>query len=248
MCSRFAWVIRFLIVVVEIACIQATANAAEGERERWTIWMSPQGSGMWPVGDYQAPGTAPALGAAGHIVLQPPRGAFGLRFALGLTKNHVEPESVMVDWGRPVLSYTTTLSSLKAGNDLRWLAGGVQWDPRPRRSSVYTFAAIGIMSVKPTGTATVPSRTVGCIDCRFELPGLPGSSIVPLFAAGLGSRVLIGESQSIGITAEIEFLHAGAVDQVGPTGVEGAYPDTHYSIRHGAIDAISARLGLSVKR
>ena len=245
--SPVAWAIMSLILAFAAACTPAIAEAAEGERERWTIWMSPQAAGMWPLSDYQPPGPEPAWGAAGHIVLQPSRSSFGLRFAIGFTKTQVEPESVQVIWGQPIFSITTPLSSLKAGNDLRWAAAGFQWDPRPQRSSAYVYAVFGVMYVSPVGTARVPTTT-GCIDCRIELPGLAGSSIVPMFASGVGSRVLLGENKNLGITGEVEYLHAGAVDQVGPAGVEGLFPDTHFAIRHGAIGAISARLGLSVRR
>ena len=148
-----------------------------------------------------------------------------------MTSSDATTDSVLVDFLPGFASY----ESVTAGNDLWWFLVGAQWDPRPRRTSVYAFTSLGVENISPKGVAGNDPIV------HPEVPGLPASSSVFAYSVGAGARLVV--SKRIGLCVEAEYLQGGAADYVGSAGVEGSNP-THYASRNAAIGFFAVRLGI----
>jgi hypothetical protein len=129
-------------------------------------------------------------------------------------------------------------ADVETGTNLLWVMGGAQWDPRPRDTSIYLYTTIGVVHVAPQGFAS------GQLAVTEPPPGLPPSSNRFAYSAGVGSRFVFGKSNLIAISAEVEYRRAEATDYVGRPGIDGVFPNNHFSVRHGAVETTTARIGV----
>ena len=213
------------------------APVPKGNPDAWAIWIVPQAVLGFPQGAFRPVGSDRIDGAGGVITFAPPHFPIGLRLSLETATSRGRQSGVIA----PVFGPTPV--DVRTSNRIDWLMVGPLWDSRPRKSSIYLFAAGGLVRVTPKGSAQWGTGILG-VPLTYDMPGLPPSGTGFAASAGAGVRVVFGRARKLALAAELDYRHAGATYYLGAPGSEGS-PDPRFSARYDAIDVVAIRLGLA---
>lgn len=210
--------------------------AAEGAR--WSLAVAPQVAIAWPSGGFGAPPADPLLHLAGRALLRRGDSPLALRIEGGGARLRTSVAGVEVAWPTP--AFRSTLRPVRAGDDLAWLAGGLQWGPGSPGGGLYAFATGGAVRVRPAGMAEVGP------DVSFDLGGLPASTTTWCLAAGGGLAIPLDARDRAAFVSEVEYSRGGDADFVAARGVDGAFPDAHYAAARSRFALVLLRFGLEL--
>lgn len=219
------------------AALSFPALAGAGSA-RWSLAVAPQAVIVWPSGGFGAPPADPLLHLAGRALLRRGDSPLALRIEGGGARLRTRVAGVEVAWPTP--AFRSTLRPVRAGDDLAWLAGGVQWGPASPDGGLYAFATGGAARVRPAGAAEVGP------DVSFDLAGLPASTTTWRLAAGGGLAIPLGTRQHAAFVSEVEYARGGDVDSITMRGVDGAYPDPHYASARSRLALLQLHFGVEL--
>jgi hypothetical protein len=163
----------------------------------------------------------------------------GLRIELGMTEHSSPVNNVMVD--NPYRG-VEILQSVEAGSRLSWAMVGAQWDPRPRDSAIYLYAMVGGQVVSP-----MEKLGDGYPVIEADVPGLPERNGGLASSVGIGSRLRLPFRGNLALTGEFDYHNLGRATYVTYPGLEGDYPNTHYTVTEGPVETWNVRFGFAVR-
>ncbi len=213
-------------------------TAQPQESTEGTVWMSSQFLLSWPTGEFQPPSSERGLGFGFVLTYVRPRGSLHPRFEFGTATHESSVDSILVN--NPNGIWVDDLN-VDTGSSLMWAMIGVQWNPLPVSSLLYLYAMGGLGRISPT-----EKLGDGYPLIEADVPGLPPSEDGFAWSAGIGTRLRVPGTKRWAITGEFDYRRLGAVDYVGPPGVEGDYPNSHFVVVHGPVETWTGRLGLAI--
>lgn len=215
---------------------RVAARSLVSEEEGPTVWLVSQATFSKPMGSFRPSGPAGTLGFVFQASFVPVRSPISARVEGGMAWYRGGQSGVSAD----VLGGgSSTPLEISLGTDLYWLMAGPQWGLRPGKSGGYLFGMIGMVNVRPKGTAHWGQTLI------YEMEGLPSNSMSPAVAAGGGYRLLLGGPKSMAITTELDYLRCGDTEYMGEPGVEGGNSSPRFAARRGPVQTLTFQMGLA---